>query len=265
MNRPLSSLLAGEWGLDRLPAYLSAPGLVVVVEGFEADESATAHHVVITTRPPVAGATLTLVNERGCRFAASSPRPGQYCVDGVEGEAWLVEVDEPSNVVSLAGRFAALTRVLDAAAAGGEHRQVRGRYSSADGALRTEVEENEDGHLIVTVATVDGVDEVVAARARWALVQTNDVGPVRTLAVPLAPRRAGGAATASYDLGSLTGVEAVHVEAAEPIPLGELGPAEVQAAFDLGPYGDAIRSWRSWAEDPRCSPELRRAILEAAP
>lgn len=141
-----------------------------------------------------------------------------------------------------------LERRLPAAAATAS-RQASATVASADGSITTEMRENDEGHLVVTIRSPDtGVLYVAMA---WRPVSAGGRGRRHRLVTPLASDRNG--LCVHYDLGPLEGCDAVDVEPAEEVFVTEVGPQDVLPALRLATTGAARRAWVHMEEVHRAS------------
>lgn len=126
-----------------------------------------------------------------------------------------------------------------AAAAASTSRHLGATLTSADGSIVTEVSENEEAHLTVTVRSPD--TSVLYVAMAWTPITADGVGRRSRLVTPLAPDRHG--VGVRYDLGSVEEADAVDIEAAEAVPLAAVDPSDVEFAFALAPTGASHRAW----------------------
>lgn len=131
-----------------------------------------------------------------------------------------------------------LERRLPAAAATAG-RQVAATVASVDGSVTTEVQENDEGRLVVTIRSLD--TSLVWVAMAWSPIPA--VGRARRyrLVTPLAPDRSG--LSVHYDLGPLDGYDAIDVEPAEEVVVTELAPEDVVPTLRLATTGAARRAW----------------------
>jgi hypothetical protein len=127
--------------------------------------------------------------------------------------------------------------------------EVSRSFRSADGRLTVTVEQTAQGHLVVTLSAAPptGPGPVLVSLA-W-----EQHGP-RHMVVPLSERR-GRSPSARYDLGA-----ADAVTAAAEASSRDLRPGDVDTAFSLTMYGDALRAWEQLAARDDCPAAVRAAL-----
>lgn len=140
-------------------------------------------------------------------------------------------------------RIHRLERRLPAAAATSS-RQVSAAVASANGSITTEMRENDEGHLAVTIRSLD--TNLLYVAMAWRPVSADGRGRRHRLVTPLAPDRNG--LCVHYDLGPLDRCDAVDVEPAEAVVVTEVGPQDVLPALRLATTGAARRAWARMEE-----------------
>jgi hypothetical protein len=193
------------------------------------------------------------------RVGAPTPEGALRFGQVAAGVVRFVKVDRRS-VRGEPRRSFRLDRTM-AAAAGVGGRLLTGRYESTDGDLVTDVVENGEAHLIVTVSAAAADPASTFALVRWTLVAPHGVTPVR-LVTPLA-RRSDGTLTVAYDAGSVAGAEAVEVEPAEVVDPATVTVEDVRVAFGLVQRGTARRAWQAALEGGRLDPQVVEAVRDA--
>lgn len=148
-----------------------------------------------------------------------------------------VEPAPPADELA-ARRVHRLNRHLAPAAASAS-RHLGTTIENSDGTLVTEVRENEEGRLSLSIRSRDS--SVLYVSFAWTPITADGVGVRSQLISPLALDRQG--ASVRYELGSVDGADAVDIEAAEPFPTGEVTPSHVVSAFQFVPTGSSRRAW----------------------
>jgi hypothetical protein len=148
-----------------------------------------------------------------------------------------------------------LNRTL-AAAASSSQRVLGGSYQSRCGRITTEAHETEEARLVVEVSTTD--ESVAFVALSWSLVDNDGVANPFRLVSPLAKTRTGWAV--SYDLGDVTAVAAISIDAAEAISVSNVDSDDVTATFALGLLGSAMRAWRRVCGEGVVNDDLARVV-----
>lgn len=180
------------------------------------------------------------------------PRP-----DGAQAPQSVRPPDSPDDELAHR-RVHRLERRL-AAAASTASRQVSGSLSSADGSITTEMTENDEGHLLVTIRSLD--TSLLYVAMAWCPVSLSGKGRRYRLVTPLAPDRSG--LSVHYDLGPLDGCDAIDFEPAEAVFVTAVQPEDVTLALSLATTGASRRAWARAEEIHRANGDsLAEAILK---
>lgn len=136
-----------------------------------------------------------------------------------------------------------------AAAAANAGRRLTATLTSDDGSIVTEVSENDEGRLEVTVRSAD--TSLLYVELAWTPVAADGAGRWQRLVTPLASDRQG--LSVHYELGPLDGCDAVEVEPAEAKLVTDVAPEEAELALSLAITGSSQRAWAR-------AEEIHRAI-----
>ncbi|MEZ5410684.1 MAG: hypothetical protein R2761_21835 [Acidimicrobiales bacterium] len=146
-----------------------------------------------------------------------------------------------------------------AAAAATASRHLYGSMTSADGAITTEMTENDEGRLLVTIRSPD--PSLLYVAMAWRPVTAGGTGRRHRLVTPLAPDRSG--LSVHYDLGPLDGCDAIDLEPAEAVFVAAVGPEDVTLALSLATTGASRRAWARAEEIHRANGDpLADVIVE---
>lgn len=126
-----------------------------------------------------------------------------------------------------------------AAVAANAGRQLPATLSSEDGSVVTEVSENDEGRLLVTIRSTD--TSLLYVELAWTPITADGDARWRRLVTPLAPDRQG--LSVDYDLGPLDGYDAVEITPAEAMLVTDVGPEEAALALSLATTGASQRAW----------------------
>lgn len=148
-------------------------------------------------------------------------------------------------------------RHLAAAAASGT-RRLQARFTSLDGSLVTEVEENDEGRMVLRIHSAD--PSVLYVGLSWTLVDAIGVGATVRLVTPLAVDRGG--ASVRYDAGPVEFADAIDVTPAEVVAATAVTEGDVAAAFLLGHTGSARRAWQRAAALHRAAADPLADLIE---
>ncbi len=172
-----------------------------------------------------------------------------------------VESARPSGPADeLAGRRVYRLERHMAAAAASASRYLGASLASSDGSVTTEVAENDEGHLTVTLRSAD--TSILYVVLAWTPITAEGVGRRTRLVTPLAPDRHG--VWVRYDLGSVEDADAVDIEAAEPLALTAVAPADLEPAFGLVPTGASRRAWARAEAAHRAAGDAIAALIAEA-
>lgn len=145
-----------------------------------------------------------------------------------------------------------------AAAAATASRQVSATVASVDGSVTTEMRENDEGHLVVTIRSLD-TNLLYVAMAWYPISAGGRRGRRNRIVTPLAADRNG--LCVHYDLGPLDGCDAIDLEPAEEVFVTEVGPDDVVAALRLATTGAARRAWARMEEIHRANGDALADVI----
>lgn len=145
-----------------------------------------------------------------------------------------------------------------AAAAANTGRHLTATLTSEDGSIVTEVSENDEGRLLVTIRSTD--TSLLYVELAWTPVTAHGDGRWRRLVTPLAPDRQG--LSVYYDLGPLDGYDAVEVTPAEAMLVTDVGPEEAALALSLATTGASRRAWARAEEIHRANGDSLADVIE---
>lgn len=118
-------------------------------------------------------------------------------------------------------------------------RRPSATLTSEEGSIVTEVSENDEGRLQVTIRSTDL--SLLYVELAWTPVTADGGGRWRRLVTPLAPDRQG--LSVCYDLGPLDGYDAVEVTPAEAMLVSDVGPEDAALGLGLATTGASRRAW----------------------
>ncbi len=145
-----------------------------------------------------------------------------------------------------------------AAAAATASRQVSGSFTSAGGSITTEMVENDEGRLLVTIRSPD--TSLLYVAMAWCRISAGRKGRRYRLVTPLAPDRSG--LSVHYDLGPLDGCDAVDCEPAEEVFVTAVQPDDVTLALSLATTGASRRAWARAEEIHRANGDPLAEVIE---
>jgi len=145
-----------------------------------------------------------------------------------------------------------------AAATATASRQVSGSFTSADGSITTEMTENDQGRLRVSIRSPD--TSVLYVAMAWCPISVGRRGRRYRLVTPLAPDRSG--LSVHYDLGPLDGCDAVDCEPAEEVFVTAVQPEDVTLALSLATTGASRRAWARAEEIHRANGDPLAEVID---
>lgn len=135
------------------------------------------------------------------------------------------------------------------------------RLTSDDGRIVTDVEESDEGALLVTFTATDAPSMPLLS-FHWSVLVEGERTDEKSLVTPLGPAGEDGARKVRYELGSVTRAQAFAVSPPEWISVDELDPLAVAATLRLGVTGAANRAWCAFLDTGEGSKELRASVVD---